>query len=160
MIRESGTHAGSPAFRHRQRFDLAIMLAGCLIAVAVCAGGTTPETDSRNLPTVTITLSKATSSGTGATMSRPFLSSLAPSADAAATTVRRLVAIPECESASVEAIALRGGAGERRLAAADASRLVRIEGIAKIRDQTVAVLALTPGAFDDKRFLGSAWDEA
>jgi hypothetical protein len=182
MVRESGTHAGHRAFRRRQRSTLVHALAGCLIAFGAYAGGTdrleqpntegdrvgasqlarsemAPEAATQDLATATITLSKASSIGADVTMSRQFLSLLCPADDAAGET-RKLVAIPDCESAGIEAIVLRGGAREQRLTGALAAELARVEEVARIRDQAVAIVALRPAAFNDERFLGAGWDEA
>lgn len=61
-------------------------------------------------------------------------------------TIRRLVALPDCDTARVESITLRTASGEIRAPAEDVDAIAGIERIGKIREQTVALVSLDLGA--------------
>ncbi|MBM3308114.1 MAG: VCBS repeat-containing protein [Candidatus Eisenbacteria bacterium] len=56
--------------------------------------------------------------------------------------VRRLVALPECATVSIESIAVRAPTGDVLLSEGAAASVAGIESIGKLRDQTVAIVRL------------------
>ncbi len=61
-------------------------------------------------------------------------------------TIRRLVALPDCESVRVGDVTLRTASGDIHASADDAAAIAEIERVGRIREQTVALVSLEPGA--------------
>ncbi|MFH1866228.1 MAG: C25 family cysteine peptidase, partial [Candidatus Eisenbacteria bacterium] len=112
-----------------------VLLAGVLVA-GLCA--TVAHAAWRAPASTTIALTGADLPEAGSADARRLLSHLAPLSDGTAGASRRLVALPECDSAAVERVVLAGV----DLPADVASRLARVEDIVRIREQTVAVVAI------------------
>ncbi|MFH1688642.1 MAG: C25 family cysteine peptidase [Candidatus Eisenbacteria bacterium] len=131
MIFRRGRRAGRSA---------AWMLIPVLFAGLLGTGlsATVAHAEWRATASTTIALTSADLPETGDADARRFLSHLAPVSDGTAGVSRRLVALPECDSARVEAVILAGV----DLPADVVSRLARVEDIVRIREQTVAVVTI------------------
>jgi len=92
----------------------------------------------RSTASTTIALTSVKNDEADAIDARRLLSRLAPQDDGSSGTVRRLVALPDCDSAHIETVRLAGQA----LPSDISSRLARVEDIVKIREQTVAVVSI------------------
>ncbi|MCK4409197.1 MAG: PQQ-binding-like beta-propeller repeat protein, partial [Candidatus Eisenbacteria sp.] len=102
-----------------------------LFAAAAQAGLRAPAS-------TTIALTSADSPEAGVADARQLLSCLTPRNDESAGVSRKLVALPDCDGASVETIVLSG----LRLSQDQAAEFAWVEDIVRIRDQTVAVIAI------------------
>lgn len=78
--------------------------------------------------------------GTGAAPPRQFPSALAEFPADASTSVVRLIAVPDCDAVSIEALTLSRAGDARRLSAGAAAGLASIDEVVRIRDQAVAVV--------------------
>ena len=116
-----------------------VLCAGMLVA-SLSAAAT--EAEWRVPASTTIALTSADLSEAGGIDARRLLSHLAAPADGSAGGFMRLVALPECHSARVEGVVLAGVA----LPADLVSRLAHVEDIVRIREQTVAVVAIDADA--------------
>ena len=90
----------------------------------------------------TIALTSADTHQAGAANARQLLSYLAQRDDESDGVSRRLVALPDCDGAIVEAVVLSG----LRLSQDEASEFAWVQDIVKIREQTVAVVAIDSDA--------------
>jgi len=118
---------------------IAVLLAGAssstLFAAAAQAERPAPA------PT-TIALTSADTHQAGAANARRLLSYLDQRDDESDGISRRLVALPDCNGAIVEAVVLSG----LRLSRVEAAKLAWVQDIARIREQTVAVVAIDSDA--------------
>ena len=112
-----------------------MLLAGALSSTLAAAA---VPAELRAPASTTIALTSADYHQTGAADVRRLLSHLPPLSDGAGGTSRRLVALPECDSARVESVVLAG----YHLSAGLTSSLARVDDIVRIREQTVAVVTI------------------
>jgi len=115
-----------------------VLLAGALSSTVSAAAA---PAELRAPASTTIALTSADSHQTGAADVRRLLSYLPPLSDGASGASRRLVALPECDSARVESVILAG----YPLPAGLTSSLARVDDIVRIREQTVAVVTIDSG---------------
>jgi len=96
----------------------------------------------RSSASTTITLTSTKHDEADASDARWLLSRLDPQEGTSGSVARRLVALPDCDSARVEVVRLGGHA----LSADIASRIAHVEDVVRIREQTVAVVSIDPDA--------------
>jgi hypothetical protein len=73
--------------------------------------------------------------------------------------VRRLVALPECDTARVVSVALRSSDGVRAVPAWALDGAVRIESIGRLRDQPLAVVWLDPVRLAEASGVSGRWQD-
>jgi len=135
MNRDSFERAG----RSVARTILPVVLAGALVATCSTAA---ISAESHVPASTTITLTSTDSHQAGDANARRLLSSLDQRNDEPGGVFRRLVALPDCDSAIVAEVEIAGS----ELDAEAVARIAWVEDIVRIRDQSVAVVALDPFA--------------
>jgi hypothetical protein len=118
---------------------IAVLLAGAIGSTLFTAAA---QAERRAPAPTTIALTSADTHQAGVANARQLLSCLAQRDDDSDGISRRLVALPDCNGAIVEAVVLSG----LRLSQDEAAELAWVQDIARIREQTVAVVAIDSDA--------------
>ncbi len=114
---------------------IAGLLAGAASSTLFVAAA---QAELRAPASTTIALTSADTHEAGAANARQLLSHLRQRDDESDGLSRRLVALPDCDGAIVEAVVLSG----LRLSQNRAAKLAWVQDIVRIREQTVAVVAI------------------
>jgi hypothetical protein len=118
---------------------IAVLLAGAIGSTLFAAAA---QAERRPPAPMTIALTSADTNQAGAANACQLLSCLAQRDDESNGVSIRLVALPDCDGAIVEAVVLSG----LRLPQDEAAELAWVQDIVKIREQTVAVVAIDSDA--------------
>ena len=134
------------AFRSRERAGRSTAWTFILVIIAVALLSTLfaplALAEWRSPASTTITLTSVKYEEADASDARRLLSHLAPQEDASSSVARRLVALPDCDSAHIETVRMGG----HPLPADIASHIARVEDIVRIREQTEAAVSIDSGA--------------
>ncbi|MCK4915491.1 MAG: hypothetical protein KAS89_04935, partial [Candidatus Eisenbacteria sp.] len=118
---------------------ITVLLAGAFSSTLFAAAA---QAEQRAPAPTTIVLTSADIYQAGAANARQLLSCLAQRNDESDGVSRRLVALPDCDGAIVETVVL----SSLRLSQDEASEFAWVQDIVKIREQTVAVVAIDSDA--------------
>ena len=118
---------------------ITVLLAGAIGSTLFAAAA---QAEQRAPAPTTIVLTSTDTYQAGAANARQLLSCLAQRNDESDGVSRRLVALPDCDGAIVETVVL----SSLRLSQDEASEFAWVQDIVKIREQTVAVVAIDSDA--------------
>lgn len=152
----SPIHTAAGAEDHRGPIDQAAALSGLAAVTYDAAEASAEQVGPERLP---IKFTAIHIDGTGAAPPRRFSCSLTGLPTDAGRSVVRLIAIPDCDGASVQALTFSGPGGARRFSDGDAARLVSVDDIVRIRDQAIAVVRFDLDAIRRVQDPAEPWTE-